>query len=555
LRRMNRPRAMHWFDELTLALARRSPRGAAVKRLGWLTAGAMLSPLTAGSASAGPVPLKSAPPGRRPIQGIRRTRAATQLRPISAGPCTFRFGKSNELAFSVSSSSLRMSVRHDYSVRRASRSAPISVGGSTTIEVMSGTESLLQWKSSYAPSAANAKQPPNASMNLQYGARVRGLSSATMAVHSGIVTGRVNDQPIAPPATRSATSTKATKLASGRDLTVEVNETLANEVNRLVATAKGDLQSCRPKKHHLQHVSERAPAPQAIPRAAFMRGSSFILADAPDLNDCCQNGSGMGSGTAHCATGSQQVMTDLAVCVASAIGSAFFCPPCGVAAVSECYEALGRDLVALYIPGIGACDEVPCGLQADFNTTQFGIRSCDYGSSCCGDNLCCPSGDVCTSQKICCPASAPVGCGDTRPFCCPSGWICAGDQLCCPPGQVVVNGTCQNCPAGQVARNGSCCSNPCGENDCCVNGELCNQQTGTCYYPSFGHATPRPTIPPLQRCPSFGGKVSCAAPNADHTTSYVCCAPNVTCCAGKCCDVGQTCGGTGSSFGCGFWIK
>jgi len=550
---------VHWFDDFTQAVADgRTSRATVLKGLGRLVAGAVLAPLAGPVESAFAQPQAPRPTSTRltpmhVIKGIPRSLTHSQPNSFLEGACTFRLGSSKEVAFSADSSSLKLSIHNTYSPRRSSKTSPTSVSGNSVVEITSAGESLVRLDSRFGPTLAHTTEPPHTTADFRYGSKLRGVKNASLTVRGGTVAGTIDGKSIVPFAAQAHVAPESVHYSNGHALALENDHALRGQVDQLVNVAKSKLTSCRAKRHTARHTSERPSGADAVQTAMHGRTDALVVADSADVdfvvadsadyaNDCCQNGSSMGSGTSHCTTATQQVMTDFGVCIVSAIASAVFCPPCGAAATADCYESLAKDVLGLYVPGVGGCDEVPCGLQADFTTTQFGIRSCDFNSTCCGDNLCCPSGEVCApEQRVCCPASAPIGCGSESPFCCPSGFAC-GDGA-----------TCFACPQGQVAHNGHCCSLLCGD-ECCVNGQLCDQAGGHCYYPSFGTPTPRPTGTGSKFMRCRAGLTTCHSVYRDGSTADVCCPSGLACCAGTCCGPGQQCGGNGAEYACGNWI-
>jgi len=529
---------LHWFDEVTKSLAvERTQRATLLKGLGALAAGAFLGPFAgprqAGLAQPRPGLARSQDRALLRVKGIPRP-APARLNEVVHGPCTFRFGPENSFSFSATSSSLELTMQHDFSPKRTSKSAPLSITGRFAAVITSGGQQLLHFQTQFEPVVANATNVPDATMTFRYGTRVRGLANAALAVRGGTLTGTIDGRDLRPLALRENLPQGAASTSDGRPVSVEIDAALRDSLNELISTAKSSLGTCRARiSHPLRRARAIGAEPGTKPRleAAVRRASvDFVVADSPDYTNVeNQNGQGQGAGTHDCGVGKQDVMSGFGVCCIGVVAAAFFGGP---AAAAEAYEACEVSAAtafgALLVPG-AACNEVPCGVGIEGDVASLGFfvlpRSCDSSYTCCGDTQCCPKGDVCTPEAVCCPSTAPIGCGETRPFCCPPSFVCSNDQ------------TCVGCPGGRIAHKGQCCDFLCGD-DCCDSSEIC--KAGMCT-PQPLRGGPPPATPVAKRnlClppPRGTGGVICRSLNLDGSPAPdVCCPAGMDCCAGKCC--------------------
>jgi hypothetical protein len=577
---------MNWFDEFSVALAAKNvPRGTALKNVARVAASAFLFPWASTATAA----LAQTPSPTRRGAGL----AATRVRPVAGvpallparlpsttriGPCTHRSGgQGNGLLYSASSSAngraLRLTVEQQSVVQRAASGKPL-VGGTSTITVTSGGAQVLRIEASFNPIAAGV--PASGNVSVTYGALVRGLSSASLAIDRGTISGTVNGRTLAATTARNATAPEQVRFADARPFPrIDIDPALRDAIAALFEMANTDLSSCAPSTPARRPRRPKRTHTRAV--AAWDDGA-VIAQTSPDYQRTTdQNWLGRdGDGTPDCRACYQNVMVSWAKCMVGAGATAWLCPPCAIGSVANCYTSVAVGIGLCYVPDAGGCAEVLCP----------SVGSCDHTYTCCGQQICCPSGDVCNSNGVCCPAENPVACGTTRPTCCASGSTCCGGS-CCPAGSVCsADGTCSTCPpgqtncggtaccaAGKVCHNGKCCDFLCGD-DCCVNGEVCNHATGTCGYGgvcggqfcTFTQAcvngrcvnvtTPSSPPKPSQYMRCRAGLFTCHSPNADGTVTTVCCPNNWQCCAGVCCAApNETCCSRGGSLGCNVCIR
>jgi hypothetical protein len=240
------------------------------------------------------------------------------------------------------------------------------------------------------------------------------------------------------------------------------------------------------------------------------------------------------------------------------------------------------------------CGSTCCPPEQHCADPQAGV-CCPSGSGPACGNGCCPPGQKCGNSywHFCCPADAGEFCLDefNRPFCCPSGQVCldASTGLCCPKdagprcgdtccarGEVCRDGVCCDprllCGDGEravccfgVCRDGQCCSTPshmcgqvccppfnvccdvggkqvcCGSYEVCLHSGCCPQERvcgRQCCPP--GHMCKDPLKEVCVPCPP--DLVPCLlGPSGNSPAHSICCLPNVTCCAGKCCAPYEIC--------------
>jgi hypothetical protein len=532
---------MHWFDDFAKAAAGNRPsRSAVLSGLASMVAGAAVAPLAGpmNAAFARPRshPSTLVPGGARIVPGIVPRHRARRKTTTERGPCSTTTGQTNSLTFSASASSLRLTIRHDFSLADPSRRSASAFSGTTVVDITDGGASLVHLETRF--NSLHASAPLDATFTFRYGSNLRGISSAVLTARNGTVTGTVDGRKLKSFAVTGGAPSDV-RLSDNRPLALEADARLREAMPELAAAVRSGLSTCASPSSLHRARDQRIAGTNGALLDDGRAIRPFEVADGSDQSVGAQNCATFGEvETTNCYNAFTNAGLALSGCIAGALVGSWLCPPCAAYAILGCYTTWGAVMAAMYLQG-GACNQVPCG------GWNGGPKSCDFGDICCGQYDCCPSSDICTSMGFCCVPSAPLACGtnEDNGFCCPSDTVCGQNQQCV------------GCPQGQVSHNGQCCNLLCG-NECCQSAEAtCDQATGKCVYPNFGTPAPKPPRIRIDRCARFSGLVTCQAANWDNTTVDICCAPGLNCCAGKCCPPGQTCGGSQANFGCGRWIR
>jgi hypothetical protein len=520
---------LHWFDDFTKAVAANQPsRSTILNGLARLAAGAAIAPLAAsgGAAFADPVSLRA-----RISRGVRHK--SNRPNSVQRGPCSFKFSNPNAVSFSVSSSSLTLTLS-------------ASLKGHV-VDLADGGEPILHVESEFASWDPRSKRAPDATFTFRYGPKVRGISSAVLKSTAGMITGTVDGRALAPFDLRGA-APSSIRLDGGHELAVDVDPGLRAKLSRLSDAVKSGKAACGPRPRRERMREHRSSAANATLLSFARAIGGYDVAQVPVANGILpgyptgQNTgvadiSNGGVWTLNCLDATVTALFDYTSCLAAAYAGIWICPPCALYAIFGCTTAYAGALTTFELPG-GACEQVACSSGSPVP------NSCDYTFTCCGTQDCCPSDWTCSALGFCCPPGTSVACGTSyeNGTCCPSTAVCGP------------NNTCVSCAQGQIAQNGQCCDFLCGS-ACCHSGEECDPVAGTCGYPNFGSASPKPTPLRVNKCTHISGTVICQALNADNSMTDLCCAPGLNCCAGQCCEPGDTCGGTGSTLRCGKWIR
>ena len=189
---------------------------------------------------------------------------------------------------------------------------------------------------------------------------------------------------------------------------------------------------------------------------------------------------------------------------------------------------------------------------------------CDDGTSCPGDDTCCPTG---SDTYGCCPDPNAVCCSDGK-HCCPNGYQCDLADNTCTKGGIKEKVTLQElvrkvpavvCPDSRECPDGDtcclvssdeygCCPQPnavcCSDHThCCPEGYQCDVDSGTCtkgttaeIFSLIKHVKNVKDI----KCP---GNYSCADGDTCCPYKECCPHPDATCCSDgiHCCPSGYTC--------------
>jgi len=473
----------------------------------------------------------------RRVPGVVPRRKWKGAAAFDRGPCSFTVGSSSSLKFSASAGSLTLTLADSIASDGAA-----AIGGGFTVDVTDGGSSVLHVESHFSRWEQAAERGPEAALTFRYGAAVRGISEASIRLSGGSIEGTVDGSRLASTALHGE-APSSIRLADGRDVVVEAGA-LRERLSELSSVVKRGFDACgvparrRPTREIRESVhaatlrdGERETRPVEIAQVPIANG--YIPGSPTGQN----SGGWLDPSTPNCYNAFTNAGVAVDGCLAAAITGGFLCPPCMAYAMWGCYTAYGAALAAMDISG-GSCEQVACSGGTLPN-------SCDTTFTCCGQSDCCPSGDTCTPLGFCCPSDAPLVCGSTYD----NGYCCPANTVCGP------NGDCQQCPGGQIPHDGQCCNFLCGD-DCCQDPlATCDQAAGKCIYPNFGTPSPRPKRNPLDICVRTSGSVICRAYNGDNTYKNICCPPNVACCAGKCCQPGEQCGGTGDAFRCGVFLR
>jgi hypothetical protein len=528
---------MHWFDDFAKSAAGNGPsRASVLGGLASLVAGSALVPATSASAGAATPFGTKVSGGARVISGYVPKRKQSRFsRNSQRGACSLTIGPPDVMMFSAAASTLRITVRHETSGNEGRARA---FGGRAVVEITDGGESLLHVEAQLDSGSARG-----ATLSFRYGSRVRGASQATFVAKNQLLSGTIDGRTLRAFSTASG-APSSTALQDGGSMEIDVEPELRTKLSALQTEITRSLSTCR-SAHRTERVRDVATHDPLVLHDAVRAVRHFLVAQANGLIP--QYGSLQNSGvlggepqTPNCYDAVDNAGVDVSGCIAGAIAGGFLCPPCVAYAVYGCLTTYAAALAAFEAPG-GACNQVGCN-----GAWSPGPKSCDTGTTCCGQNDCCAAGETCGPLGFCCPADAPVSCGSDY-----------DDAYCCPPNTIcTANRTCQSCPTGQVFLGGQCCFSICGTQCCQSQQATCNQATGQCVNPSFGTPAPTPSGPKIRsipRCTRLSGTVVCHAPNADGTSDDLCCAPGLNCCSGTCCPPGQTCGG--GNMTCGVWIR
>jgi hypothetical protein len=538
-----------WFDDFTKAVAGGRPtRSAMLDGLARFAAGAVLSPVVpVGAVIAQSERRTTVLHGPRAVPGKRPRRRRMQPSVVTRGPCTFTDSTTSALDFSASSSSLRLKVHQELLLGAGSPQRGRSRTTRVVMDVTDRGASVMHLEARFNGVNPHLSQISDGALNIRYGSKVRGASSAALTARAGRIEGTLDGRRLQPHAAGGSAASTA-RFADGKPVALTIEPALRAALSGLVDATKRGLATCRahPTSHHRSRRPRSTHADASL-RTLTRELRPFEVADYVEGYDDGsaggQNGDPGGAyQTPDCYAATVNLGLTFDGCIAAALVSAIFCPPCAWNAMLACYGAFAGAEFAMNEAG-GACNEVPCQGQG----FSFPPKSCDHGTICCGQYDCCPSGDICAPQGFCCTPDHPLSCGTNED----DGFCCTADRIC---GQ---NNQCLGCPQGQIAQNGQCCNFLCGS-DCCQSADAtCDHATGRCVYPNFGGASPRPTRRGgIDMCTRTSGLTLCTSPNFDTTTTNICCRPGVNCCAGQCCNPGEQCGGnSAATFRCGRFIR
>ena len=218
---------MNWFDELSVALAKKSvPRRTALTNVARVAASAFLFPwastATAALAqTAPPLSRGSGFPARRvrPVLGVPALRPAKLPLTTRIGPCTHRFNsRGSALTYSTSSSAgggaLSLTIEQQSVVQRGAGGGATLFGGTSTITVTSGGDQVVRIATTLRPTAAGA--PASGNVSVTYGPLVRGLSSASLTIDRGSIGGTVGGRRLVPMSARPGVAPEQVRFADAR---------------------------------------------------------------------------------------------------------------------------------------------------------------------------------------------------------------------------------------------------------------------------------------------------------------------------------------------------
>ena len=464
----------------------------------------------------------------------------------------------------------------------------LSALATDTIEVTSDASRVVRVESKR--NLEHGQNQSSGTMRFEYGEAVHGISGATLtfvgsSVHSQLAPSSTGQTVVS----RTRRSLNAQFARDAAPVAISVDSGMYDGIKTLMDRFARERKTCAGVKPRfvtgIRKVSNRATffktfgkrggglAPVIVAdedRAPATYGGSAGIenqneAGAPSTPNCnsCMNAA---------ASQAQACWETLGVDLL------FGCAPC-IAAAIQCQAEATANALGCWIPGAG-CMQTICGPDT----------GCDTGDTCCGSK-CCTGNATCVGQpSTCCPPGYTVACGGANgPFCCASGQMCCGNNLCCDEGSnccgsfccpqeseccgeaccsagskcanAATSLCCQTgytvcgsscCPPNAICRDGVCCAGSfCGD-QCCVNGQLCNQSTGQCYYPSFGTPAPQASGNKFVQCRR--PFTMCHSVYRDGRTADICCSSGLACCAGTCCGPNQQCGGDGPEFACGNWI-
>lgn len=414
---------------------------------------------------------------------------------------------------------------------RGDSSAPNDV--TVSWNIMRGDELVLA-RSSSVSAARTATE-------LAFGPAFGGEHHAVLVADGNMLTGSIDDQPIAPSKLENGTVQDLQLVDRAALPTIRTDDATRSAIYRLLDKARSEAPStcAGSDSGALAHVMDALRT--ALPQSGFSqaaRSAPLRAANGPEHSQPTEirpsSGQVAVTSAALSPGGSAPQGVDLDFSGSTDSNSLieYATPACQQCehdcATNYLLDALSFGGYALacqygcFFPGNG-CSQNSCSLLDGVT------GSCDDNQQCCG-SLCCGPGTVCGNADLgaCCPASHPVACGDATKVTC----FVAGSQCCanmpnaCPPGQActLVDGAPSCCPPSQSAADGTCCQRETCSGQCCDQGS-CDSAGTCCLGPVVNGVC----------CPGGLAATLCGG----------------ACCMGTCTSSGVCCDGSAGSLACG----